>query len=674
MIDESCKVPRENLDDGFNPCRKQVVENGELCQYAHMYDVMNERYDREDETSYLDWVKRNRISQSTPSQSTGGGKVYSQDTNGVEGFISTSETLEPTTNAEIPSSKAVADYVAGAVADYAPNPLPISKGGTGGNTPYVTDDLDNSAVFVMHDAPNDRYDAAPMSSLTGYLDTQYLPVNSILIPPNSDLNEFKNPGKYAVRDNSVVSSIINTPVNLTDAFYIYVFPVLTNENYIGQQLTTYDGKAAYYRYYGRGTNQWSAWTLLYPTAASTIPNPLPISKGGTGGNTPYVTDDLDNSAVFVMHDAPNDRYDAAPMSSLTGYLDTQYLPVNSILIPPNSDLNEFKNPGKYAVRDNSVVSSIINTPVNLTDAFYIYVFPVLTNENYIGQQLTTYDGKAAYYRYYGRGTNQWSAWTLLYPTAASTIPNPLPVDQGGTGAKTRSLKTAAGLTLLPVIDSIGASGALNGYTSVTNIATFITTNKILPEIAAAFENHIADAVADNDLLPTNALMMDYVNAHSMDTPPNKFYYTVSPFPSDTWEGEMTINVLPVFSAKIGADTYVLARVHAYKRFNYTGTADYINLFTSLKPVGDYTGAFIGSTRIPITFEVNGRSNTEGTYGLTPKGSAANLALNNQTVFSVFNTGKFDITSDLKCVFGEGTNAPIVIASIDCPALMLYSAS
>lgn len=41
MNDESCEVPREDLDDGFNPCRKQVVENGELCQYAHMYDVMN---------------------------------------------------------------------------------------------------------------------------------------------------------------------------------------------------------------------------------------------------------------------------------------------------------------------------------------------------------------------------------------------------------------------------------------------------------------------------------------------------------------------------------------------------------------------------------------------------------------------------------------------------------
>ena len=430
MIDESCKAPRENLDDGFNPCRKQVVENGELCQYAHMYDVMNERYDREDETSYLDWAKRNRISQSTPSQSTGGGKVYSQDTNGVEGFISTSVTLDPTTDAEIPSSKAVADYVA----DYAPIPLPISKGGTGGNTPYVTDDLDSSAIFVMHDAPNDRYDAAPMSALTGYLDTHYIPVNSTLIP------------------------------------------------------------------------------------------------------------------------------------------------------------------------------------------------------------------------------------------------NPLPVNQGGTGAQTRSLKTAAGLTLLPVIDSIGASGALNGYTSVTNIATFITTNNIRPEITKAFENHIADAVADNDLLPTNALMMDYVDAHSMDTPPNKFYYAVSPFPSGTWEGEMTINETPVFSVKVGDYTYVLARVHSYKRFNYTGTADNINLFTSLKPVGDYTGGFTGSTRIPMTFDVIGRTNTDGAYGFTTKGSAANLALNSQTVSSVFNMGNFDISSNLKCVFGEGTNTPSVIVSIDCPALMLYSAS
>ena len=259
MIDDSCKVPRENLNDGFNPCRKQVVENGELCQYAHMYDVMSERYDREDETSYLDWAKRGRITQSTPSQTVGEGKLYSQDAQGVEGFVKSSGTLDPAADAEIPSSKAVADY-------------------------------------------------------------------------------------------------------------------------------------------------------------------------------------------------------------------------------------------------------------------------------------------------------------------------------------------------------------------------------IRPEIAAAFENRIADAVADNGLLPTNALMMDYVDAHYMDTPPDKFYYAVSPFPSGAWEGEMTVNVTPVLSVKVGTHTYVIARVYGYKKFNYTGTADSIDLFTGLKPVGDYTGVFRDSTRIPLTFDVIGRSSAISTYGLTPKGSAANLCL------------------------------------------------
>lgn len=426
MIGESCKVPRENLDDGFNPCRKQVVENGELCQYAHMYDVMNERYDREDETSYLDRAKRDRISQSTPSQSTGGGKIYSQDTNGVEGFISTSGTLEPTTNAEIPSSKAVADYVAGAVADYAPIPLPIAKGGTGGNTPYVTDGFDNSATFVMYDGQNTRYNASPMSSLREYLDTRYLPVTSTVIPPNSDLNELKTPGNYAIKDNPVIPTLINTPVNLTTAFNVYVFPVLLHSFYIAQQLRTFDGTAAYYRYYNSGTKQWSAWTLLYSTPSSTVPN--------------------------------------------------------------------------------------------------------------------------------------------------------------------------------------------------------------------------------------------------------KFYYAVSPFPSGTWEGEMTINVTPVFSVKIGTYTYAITRVYGYKRFNYTGSADNINLFTRLKPVGDYTSVFSDSTRIPLTFDVFGRSNTDGTYGLTPKGSAANLSLNSQTVSSTFNLGNFDISSNLKCVFGEGPNTPGVTVSVDCITLMWHSVS
>lgn len=272
MIDESCEVPREDLDEGFNPCRRQVVENGELCQYAHMYDVMNERYDREEDTSYLNSVKRDRISQSTPSQSTDGGKIYSQDTDGVEGFISTSGTLEPTTNAEIPSSKAVANYVAGAVADYAPIPLPISKGGTGGSTPYVADDLDSSAVFVMHDAPNDRYDAAPMSALTGYLDSRYNPlIPSYRLTDRSDLNNIQD-GTYYTKTLTESNNLLHKPnYEFTSSVRVDQFAngyaVDTRAQIISENLTG----TTFYRC--KYNDEWGIWKLLYPTDAQSPATP-----------------------------------------------------------------------------------------------------------------------------------------------------------------------------------------------------------------------------------------------------------------------------------------------------------------------------------------------------------------------------------------------------------------
>lgn len=325
MIDDSCKVPREDLDDGFNPCRKQVVENGELETYAHMYDVMNERYDREEDTSYLNSIKRDKITSTTPVLLAGNNThIYANSTNG-EGCVnmlpsSAFNNPDNHTEASIPSAKAVADYVTAnipdisaleagiegkldkegagsynrvytvdkegtqyttpiassvtpngyipnnnAITDYAPIPLPISKGGTGGDTPYVTDNLDSSAIFVMHDAPNDRYDAAPMKSLTGYLDTRYIHVEAKLIPSGSDLNEYKTSGNYAVATSAVVQSIINKPVKLNEAFNLYVFPVLLYNYYTGQQISAFDGTSTYYRYYDSGSDQWSEWTLLYPT-------------------------------------------------------------------------------------------------------------------------------------------------------------------------------------------------------------------------------------------------------------------------------------------------------------------------------------------------------------------------------------------------------------------------
>lgn len=413
MIDESCKVPRENLDDGFNPCRKQVVENGELCQYAHMYDVMNERYDREDETSYLDWAKRDRITQSTPSQTVGEGKLYAQDAQGAEGYVKTSGTLDPTTHAEIPSSKAVADY--------APIPLPISKGGTGGNTPYVTDAFNNSANFVMYDEQNARYNAAPMSALTGYLNGIYDNLRNVVnIPESSDLNTYLTPGVYACTVGSVVDTILNTPQSLHNVFRLTVSYIIGSSYYVVQKI-----------------------------------------------------EELPHSRTWVR------------MASGGSFND----------------------------------------------------------------------------------------WELLYPT---------------------------------------------------------------PSV------------------------------------PDKFSYAVSPFPTGTWEGEMNINVVPVFATTMGKLTYVVARVYGSKRFNYTGSADTINLFSGLRPVEKYTNVFNSSTNIPLTLSVSGRSYTSGTYGFTPNGSTANLSLNNQIVSSVFNIGEFNISNNLECVFGEGTNTPGVSVTVNCMALMWNS--
>lgn len=413
MIDDSCKVPREDLDDGFNPCRRQAVENGELESYAHMYDVMNERYDREEDTGYLDSVKRDRIAQSTPSQTVVEGKLYAQDAQGVDGFIKSSGTLDPTTHAEIPSSKAVADYV--------PIPLPISKGGTGGNTPYVTDDLDSSAIFVMHDVPNDRYDAAPMSALRNYLTTQFMSFDNESIPEGADLNTYKEPGNYSVRYTSTVPTVVNKPSDVSMAFNLYVVPILTTSNYVAQYLVEYGGGSTYYRYYS--SEGWASWNLLYPTSS-----------------------------------------------------------------------------------------------------------------------------------------------------AANTLPSP-------------------------------------------------------------------------------------------------FSYQVAPYPSGTWEGEITVNVEPVFSVTIGATEYIIARLYGAKQFNYNGTADNISLFSSIHIVEEYPYAFKNGTSIPLALHIQGRSYAAGTYGFNPRGSGSDVLLNDQMVPSVLSSANLNMSNSLNCVFGTGTNTPGVNVSFSCLTLM-----
>ena len=304
MIDDSCEVPREDLDDGFNPCRKQVVENGELGLYAHMYDVMNERYDREEDTSYLNSVKRDRITHPPPSQTVGEGKLYAQNAQGVEGFVKSSETLDPTTHAEIPSSKAVADY--------APIPLPISKGGTGGNTPYVTDDLDSSAIFVMHDAPNDQYDAVPMSALMNYLVTLFPSLDSTrVIPDYSDLNDYINLGTYGLASSLSAQTISNRPNIASHGFKLFVYDTTPSPGYTSQLYLDLFGNIAQ-RHIDNGV--WGDWNIL---SASSIPNPLPVNMGGTGAQTaqgalanllPHTTSDASATGALVYDVVSNSTY------------------------------------------------------------------------------------------------------------------------------------------------------------------------------------------------------------------------------------------------------------------------------------------------------------------------------------------------------------------------------
>lgn len=641
MIAESCEVPRDDLDEGFNPCRRQVVENGELCQYAHMYDVMNERYDREEDTSYLNSVKRDRISQSTPSQSTGGGKIYSQDTDGVEGFISTSGTLEPTANDEIPSSKAVADYVAANIPDVSSLEAEIDK-----KLNKVTINTDYNQVYVKS---TDGNQTMLNVSDTG---TSVTPTSERLIT-GKGISEYAQP-KAKVKNGLGTVSGCNTSGDALDRVMVSNM----------EMSTASDGSST--------IPSTGAVNIALATKQDKLTLPLSIEQGGTGGNTPYVTGDLDSSAIFVMHDAPNDRYDAAPMSALTGYLDNRYNPlIPSYRFSAGCDLNNIQD-GTYFTGSNTESNNLLNKPnYNFLSSVRVDQFANGSVTDTRAQIISENQTGTTFYRY--RNNNIWSVWKLLYPTDVSTIPNPLPVDQGGTGAQTRSLKTAAGLTLLPVIDSIGASGALNGYTSVTNIATFITTNNIRPEIAAAFENHTADAVANNDLLPTNALMIDYVDAHSPATPPSNFSFQVSPFPADDWEGKMTVNVVPVFSTTIGPVTYIIARVYGSKEFIYTGTADNIGLFSNLKAT-EYPYIFSGGTNISIKLHIKGRSYTQGTYGFAPRESGSAVLLNDQIVSSVFSLGDLDMSNSLNCVFGDGTNTPSVWVSFNCLALMWRSVS
>ena len=279
MIGDSCEVPREDLDDGFNPCRKQVVENGELCAYAHMYDVMNERYDREEDTSYLNAVKRDKIDPNANPPALGdSGRVYIQTPDGVETwmFANNHMTSETASAGGLPTTQAVAEYVAANIPDI----------------------------------------SALEAEIDGKLDNRY----NTLIPSyhltnGSDLNNIQD-GVYFTSNLTESNNLLNKPN------YTFLSSVRVDQFANGsltetraQIISENKSGTTFYRY--RNIDIWSDWTLLYPTPASTVPNPLPVDQGGTGAQTaqgalanllPHTTSDASATGALVYNVDNNSTY------------------------------------------------------------------------------------------------------------------------------------------------------------------------------------------------------------------------------------------------------------------------------------------------------------------------------------------------------------------------------
>lgn len=303
--------------------------------------------------------------------------------------------------------------------------------------------------------------------------------------------------------------------------------------------------------------------------------PLPVDQGGTGGNTPYVTDGFDDSATFVMYDRQNARYNASPMSSLRGYLDNRYsalAPTKPLSVGADLNLLEY---GTYYTSDADTSNSLVNIPNHTFQSSvrveqFANVAVTGTKAQVISENLTG----TTFYR--SAVNDVWYSWVQLYPTAEPTVPS-------------------------------------------------------------------------------------------------NFSFQVSPFPAGDWKGEMKVNVSPVFSTTVGAVAYIMARVYGSNTFNYTGTADNIMLFSSLKAT-EYPYTFSGGTNITTGLHIKGRSYNQGTYGFAPKESGSGVLLNDQIVSSVFSSGDLLMSNNLNCVFGDGTNTPAITVRFNCLALMWHSVS
>lgn len=119
--------------------------------------------------------------------------------------------------------------------------------------PAMTDQPDASVFSNCVDKEADAINT--LNSQIGDIDWA---TNGTNIPANSDINNYKTPGKYYSSSTSATSTMSNAPV--TGGFSLFV--VILGYDWINQYAMPVNGQTIKHRVYTASSNTWSAWQTL----------------------------------------------------------------------------------------------------------------------------------------------------------------------------------------------------------------------------------------------------------------------------------------------------------------------------------------------------------------------------------------------------------------------------
>ena len=194
--------------------------------------------------------------------------------------------------------------------------------------------------------------------------------NGTAIPANSDLNEYINLGNYFCGSSATAQTLLNAPALpfAMPAFVLKIFNITSTS--ICQIIITHSAQTTVPNYYFIRekliSGNWNAWAQIGPT-------------------------DLSSLGITATADEIN-LLDGTP-SEVTNNLAALSL-APTILIPENSDLDDYLTPGSFRVENRSAAASITNSPI--TNAGYdLHVFQTYglgTEALYRTQIAMTYSG------------------------------------------------------------------------------------------------------------------------------------------------------------------------------------------------------------------------------------------------------------------------------------------